>query len=257
MYLYMNKIKYMGILRLLKKKAFKLSTLGVSLVGLLVSSGISFAKYIDTNYGGGNAGAAKFGSWHVTSSTTPIDVPNNAPDGWYAFLATFSITFSESEVSREYTFKVKNVKSSEEANNYDDASVSSSSSFYLNSNSKIYTITSTESNGNVTYSYKDSDVEKTLTENGGLTFTANNIYMKCEETHGSNITGSPWKAYSINDTNYYDKENEALILAYDHVIAPDEFDYHSYYLIYFVKIEKSKELDDVKFIYSLDVRQVV
>ena len=255
MYLYMNKKKYMGILRLLKKKAFKLSSLGVSLVGLLVSSGISFAKYIDTNYGGGNAGTAKFGSWHVTSSTTPVDVPNNAPDGWYALLATFSITFSESEVSREYTLKVKNVQSSEEANNYDDASVSSSSSFYLSSNSKIYTITSTESNGNVTFSYKDSDVEKTLTENNGLTFTANNIYMKCEETHGSTATGSPWKAYPVNDTNY-DDDTDSLILINNHMLAPDEFDYHSYYLIYFVKIEKSKELDDVKFIYSLDVRQV-
>ena len=34
----MNKKKYMGILRLFKRKTFKLSVLGLALVGLLISS---------------------------------------------------------------------------------------------------------------------------------------------------------------------------------------------------------------------------
>ena len=53
----MDNKKYMGILRLFKKKSFKLSLVCLSMIGLLVSSGASFAKYIDSNYGGGTAGA--------------------------------------------------------------------------------------------------------------------------------------------------------------------------------------------------------
>jgi hypothetical protein len=251
----MNKNKYMGILRLIRKKAFKLSTLGVSLVGLLVSSGISFAKYIDSNYGGGNAGTAKFGSWHVFSNTTAIEVPDNAPNGYYAFLSTFEINFTESEVNRTFTLKIKNVAASEDYSDFDNAKAHSSSKFYLDSNSSVHTITSTGSEGNVTYSYVENNVEALLMDNSKLTFSANNIYMKREEIHGSSATGSPWKAYSVNDS-IYDKDTDSLILANDHFISTNIFNSHRYYIIYFVKIEKSKELDDVKFIYSLDVGQV-
>ena len=48
--------------KLFRKKVFKLGLVGTSLLGLMISSGFSFAKYIDTNYGNGNAGAAKFGA---------------------------------------------------------------------------------------------------------------------------------------------------------------------------------------------------
>ena len=48
-------------LRFLNYKTTKLAVLSAALFGLCLSSGASFAKYRDENYGGGNAGAAKFG----------------------------------------------------------------------------------------------------------------------------------------------------------------------------------------------------
>ena len=62
-------------LRFLNKKATKLSILGVALIGLCLSSSYSFAKYRDENYGGGNAGAAKFDFGKITYTPTTIRQP--------------------------------------------------------------------------------------------------------------------------------------------------------------------------------------
>ena len=45
-------------LRFLNYKTTKLAVLSAALFGLCLSSGASFAKYRDENYGGGNAGIA-------------------------------------------------------------------------------------------------------------------------------------------------------------------------------------------------------
>ena len=255
MYLYMNKKKYMGILRLLRKKAFKLSTLGVSLVGLLVSSGISFAKYIDSNYGGGNAGAAKFGSWHVESNTAPINIPDDATDGWYAFKATFRISFIAGEVSRAYTLKIKNVDANEDANDFDKVKTASHSSFFLSEDTSVYTVAEVNSGESVTPMFIKSDVENFLMDGSNLKFTKNNIYMKCDDSHDGSSSSSSWSESPIDQ--YYDKEDGSLTLLNDHSLEANKFGVHNYSLIYFVKIEKSKDLNDIKLIYSLDVRQVV
>lgn len=98
---FIKKIRVLS--RKLNKKTVKLSLLGISLFGLLTSSNISLAKYITANYGNANAGAAKFGSFAIDSNMAPINVPEDAPTGWYAFVATFKVSFTEGEVKRNYT----------------------------------------------------------------------------------------------------------------------------------------------------------
>ena len=253
----MDNKKYMGILRLFKKKSVKLSLVCLSLIGMLLSSGASFAKYRDENYGGGNAGAAKFGSWSVQSNMAPINVPENAPTGWYAFKADFSVLFTSGEVSRQYTLKIKDVAIGADANNYNSLVDNSNSSFFLSESSTIRTITrTTNTDGTVTSKVEASGVENLLMSRNDLPFTTNNVYMMYEETHAGSAKGSPWRAYSINDT-IYDSTTSSILLSSDHVLAPNEEDMHVFYLIYFIKIEQVSNLQDIKFIYSLDVRQVM
>ena len=48
---------FKSLKRVVKKKYIKLCLLAASLSGLMVSSGFSYAKYRNENYGNGNAGA--------------------------------------------------------------------------------------------------------------------------------------------------------------------------------------------------------
>ena len=166
-----------GILRFLKKKVVKICVLSTSVVGLSISSTLSFAKYRNEYYGGANAGTAKFGTWLIQSEKTPIDVPTNARSGWYAFVATFSISFSTSEVDRCYTLKVKAVDYNTNASNYNNANAAINFSFYLTDNVDVYTIKRTENNGTFNSEFVDTNVSNTLMNNSGLTFKSNNIYM--------------------------------------------------------------------------------
>ena len=185
------------------------------------------------------------------------NVPSNATYGWYAFKASFSISFTEGEVRRAYTLKIKDVNMSSNADNFNSLDVSSKLTFNLPDNpGTIRTITrSASSTGEVTSKVVDRDVENTLMQRSDISFTSNNIYMMYEETHGDSAIGSPWKVYPVGDS-VYDSSTKSIILTNDHVIDPNEADTHVYYLIYFVHID-SNDIGDIRFIYSLDVRQVI
>lgn len=108
-------------LRFLNYKTTKLAVLSAALFGLCLSSGASFAKYRDENYGNENAGAAKFGDAIIYSDYSRIQIPSNlsytADFGFYAFIATFRIEFQASEVQRTYSL---NLKMSQRSNNLYD-----------------------------------------------------------------------------------------------------------------------------------------
>ena len=134
-----HKINTRFLSRFCAKKKFKLLLTGLAFFGLLISGSHSFAKYIDNNYGSGNAGAAKFGNWSVEYRTTPINIPDEvSSNGVYAFVADFKVAFSEGEVKRAYTLKVKDVDSNVDANDFNSASVRSGSYYYLNSAVNVF-----------------------------------------------------------------------------------------------------------------------
>ena len=51
MYLYMRIKSIMDILHIFKKKVVKLGTLGLTLIGLMISGSSSFAKYYNIEFG--------------------------------------------------------------------------------------------------------------------------------------------------------------------------------------------------------------
>ena len=253
----MNKKKYKGILRLFKKKTFKLSVLGMALIGLLISSGTSFAKYRDENYGGGNAGAAKFGNWSITQSIVSVNFPEDRKEGYYAFVADFNVYFSEGEVAREYTLKVKAVDNSVTANetNFNNAEKADAIYYYLDSSSfnataLVYTI----SDGKVIGSDRNNIIGSLTNDNSFTTFNVDTIYTYEGEETNNQMIGS-WSGKSKNNNTYYDSTTDSICLSSNHRINANESDYHLYKVIFFINSEQLSEQSNFKFIYSLDVRQ--
>ena len=170
----------MGILRLFKKKAFKLSVLGVALIGLLISSGTSFAKYRDENYGGGAAGTAKFGTWSITQSIVSVNFPEDRKEGYYAFVADFNVYFSEGEVAREYTLKVKAVSNDVTANetSFNNSKKADAIYYYLdsskfNATALVYMI----SDGTVVGSDKNNIIGSLTNDNSFTNLGSNSINL--------------------------------------------------------------------------------
>ena len=254
----MNSNKYIRVLsRVFRKKAFKLSMVGISLVGLLISSGHSFAKYRDENYGGGNAGAAKFGSWSITSSTVNVKFPDGAPTGCYAFIASFTVSFTEGEVAREYTLKVKDVDDSTTASeaNFNAYDKTPSNVYYcldstkgFNATSKIYAI----HNGSVIGAGSENVAGTILGDSTKFpTFETDKVYLYSKE---NDSTGS-WATHSKNET--YDSTTNSIKLTENHKINALEADTHEYKLLFLINTTGVEKEDfGYKFIYSLDVRQV-
>ena len=97
----------MKIRKLFKKKSFKLSLVFLSLLGMLASGGHSFAKYRDENYGGGNAGAAKFEYGRIIplnegTIQQPTD-QNQIFEGVHAFVHEFQLIIPYSEIKLTYS----------------------------------------------------------------------------------------------------------------------------------------------------------
>ena len=247
----------MKIRKLFKKKSFKLSLVFLSLLGMLASGGHSFAKYRDENYGGGNAGAAKFGSWSITSSTVNVKFPDGAPTGYYAFIDSFTVSFTEGEVAREYTLKVKGVDddTSASAENFNNPSMTPSNVYYcldstkgFNATSKIYAI-----HNGVVIGAGDGNVAGTILGDDEKfpTFETDKVYLYSKE---NDSTGS-WATHSKNET--YDSTTNSIKLTENHKINALEADTHEYKLLFLINTTGVEKEDfGYKFIYSLDVRQV-
>lgn len=87
-----------------QKKYLKLSFVFVAFVGLLISSNHSFAKYIESNYGGGNARVARLEHGQVTNNPSPLKQPDENADiegGYHCFIASFKLNIYKSEIKEE------------------------------------------------------------------------------------------------------------------------------------------------------------
>ena len=98
-------------LRFLNYKTTKLAVLSAALFGLCLSSGASFAKYRDENYGGGSAGIALFTggrvSYRFQSIQTPPKMAAATHEGFYVFKASFWVEMYDSEVESVYSLKLR------------------------------------------------------------------------------------------------------------------------------------------------------
>ena len=150
-------------LRFLNYKTTKLAVLSAALFGLCLSSGYSFAKYRDENYGGGNGGIATMGdivvSYNEAGTDNTIQLPSigkTTDGGWHAFIATIKVQFFNVEVKQKFTttFKISNSSNSK----FDDTSNVNDTSFYLPAS-----LTSDDAKNITTYVKTSSDSEATET----------------------------------------------------------------------------------------------
>lgn len=215
--------------KLFRKKVFKLGLVGTSLLGLMISSGFSFAKYIDTNYGNGNAGAARFGV-SVTNNTKFIYLPDDLStfkSGYYAFVADFSVDFTKCEVKTQYNLNLKICE--EYSTDYDNPYPLKYSYTYFQlptlstGNSYVnYTIVEKDE---YTHEFKEDNVASYLT-NGAITttFKEKTLYYAFSKD-GSTYNWNP--TYSTSVTNY-----EVIIKN----IPANVNEIHHFKIVYFTQI---------------------
>ena len=228
--------------KLFRKKVVKLGLVGTSLLGLMISSGFSFAKYIDTNYGNGDAGAARF-NVKISNNTKFIYLPTmggtDTPYGYYAFVAEFSVDFSECEVKTKYNLGLK--LCGRYSTNYTSPEYKAKQTYFCltNFNKGIYTAVGKV---NEMSTIVTTDVEKTVTDGKYEEFSTYTLYY-AKSKDGTNYT---WDDLSITNTQEIKFTNETS--------NPLEIQY--YKIVYFTTIDWSGT--EISIILSnLEVEQVV
>ena len=227
--------------KLFRKKVVKLGLVGTSLIGLMISSGFSFAKYIDTNYGSGGAGAAKFGA-KVIYDENSIQLPNELNEyyeGVYAFIASFRVDFTECEVKCDFNINIK--LSNENNSKYTDDSDLNITYFTLGSSQTVYTFSSSSG------SLEKEEAPSSDWEMGYTSIDPNTFYYAISVDDISYT----WHKYTSTEL-YVNSIND---LTYD-------FTYDIYYfkVLYFVDFtddSMSNGLENSKLFYYLDMEQVM
>ena len=229
------------IKKLVKKKVFKLGLTGASLIGLMISSGFSFAKYIDTNYGSGGAGAARFGA-KVIYEENSIQLPNELNEyyeGVYAFITSFRVDFTECEVKCKYNINIK--LSNENNSKYTDDSDLDITYFTLGSSQTVYTFSS--SSGSL-----EKEEAPSLNWNMGYSSFATNTFY-----YAMSVNNTTYNWYSYSSTNLY--INSINNLTYD--FTYDVYYFKVLYFVDFTEDSMSHGLENSKLFYYLDMEQVM
>jgi len=187
----------MKLSRALAKKIVRLSLLGTSTLGLLVSSGVSFAKYYTENNFNDNAGAAKF-NVTLTNNTKFIYLPDDLSSyssSYYAFTAEFVVDFSECEVKTNFDLYLK--LCGEYSTNYDNPYKLEKNQTYftLSSNSVVYTIEGDVNDDEHTL-IKDN-VASSLTDGKCTSFTKDKLYYGYSND-GTTYNWAPTFSTTIN-----------------------------------------------------------
>lgn len=248
--------------KLVRKKVVKLGLVGTSLLGLMISSGFSFAKYIDTNYGNGNAGTAKFDGGTITFVKTVYHQSSITSDdlGIYAHFAEFRLDF-ESEVASEYSLEIK---FGEYGTGTWDEPGNTDYSFYYNSTtqSQPYTVTIDDNDGTCTL-VKDNVGE--IFFGSGQTFSMDTVYVY-ESTDGVNYSLYKNKINDSSSRHTLSSDGTTLTLATNREVGFTSSYYFKF--IFFIDIgmeDISSDIDNSSYsgsiekcsiLYHLSVEQV-
>lgn len=229
-------------LRFLNYKTTKLAVLSAALFGLCLSSGASFAKYRDENYGNGNAGTAKFSNGIIEYVEKTYSLANVSEEkdnlGTYAFAANFSIDFSQSEVALDYILKIKFANSFNSI--WDD-------------NDPMFNF-----DGKVSFVWDKAYSLYTLEENDGK-FTSSNDFNKILGTNISSNTTYISKNNSWLSSSDYSYGNE-IITINGSVDGNKLSNKEEYKIIFFVDIILNDDIGkveapDIYFIFDLETIQ--
>lgn len=194
-------------LRFLNYKTTKLAVLSAALFGLCLSSGASFAKYRDENYGGGNAGAAQFNFGKITFTNKSIKQPtlkDNIKAGVHAFVCEFQLEIPETEVS--FTYDVKLRLTATDVNDFDAEDVKLDHTKFvsdIDGNDVLFYVFAEDNNGVVKTNQKTiAEVTETNNTDKPMSYSKGYWYYAVgEETNGS-------IKYTWDKSNEFDKDDE-------------------------------------------------
>ena len=265
-------------LRFLNYKTTKLAVLSAALFGLCLSSGHSFAKYRDENYGNGNAGLPTMGDIVVTYTDGTIITTNQLPTtgttaetGWHAFIATIKVQFFNVEIKQKFkmTFKLgKNENSS-----YTNDNFPNDTSFALPNN-----VDNNDVIGISTYSKRsaDSEVERiSISEAKGISYTTwdkfnvdniakNKGYYGVDSSTNASIKSSELNFNTWNEVSFStDNTNKtSFTTEYQEVSPANETTIYFYKILYFVNFglnNTTKEFiaEESKIFYQIEGEQVI
>ena len=237
-------------LRFLNYKTTKLAVLSAALFGLCLSSGASFAKYRDENYGGENAGAAKFEYGKITPDFKSIQEPkssNGLKQGVHAFSREFCLEIPKVEVSIAYTLKLRLV-----AQNIDD--------FYATDSGLDHTsFVSDNSSGNFYYFGPKSATNDEIEQKNGtlgtaigenVTFAVDNWFKGEKTSENGTYSWKPSNVVGDKDIIEFDSgivnAGESLTVYYNVVV-----------FITSHTVNRQFELENSKILYDYNVEQVV
>lgn len=232
-------------LRFLNYKTTKLAVLSAALFGLCLSSGHSFAKYRDENYGNGAAAAARFGIT-VEPVAETISLAN-ANVGKYVFTANFKVSFKETEVKCSYNLKIK-IGSNRDGTWNNPGSV----------NRTLFT-TNTETKNINTLKRNDTGAYDLVSNNAGdLTAVHTALGVGASVTFGNtpyvgfSEDGSSysWLPATITDSNLNITENKEGNVG----------DVHYYKVLYYTDVYKGDDnkiaVESIAFFYNILLNQV-
>lgn len=239
----------MKIKKLFKKKSFKLSLVFLSLVGMLASGGHSFAKYRDENHGNGNAGAARFGIELVyypkTISTKDIRSTNKL--GYYAFVASFYVSFEECEVKTKYSLSLK-LGNGDSATWTNPGTLNRTSFLFPDTQSHPFALV--EQDDNSFLADTDSTAVASLLNKPGFAVKKNTPYYAEGVSSGGSINYT-WKDDKTLDGNTFPIVTEKLA-------NPNERQY--YQILFFTDIELNNvnkvNVEDISILYNINAEQV-
>ena len=206
-------------LRFLNRKVTKLSVLGASFVGLCISSGASFAKYRDENYGNGNEGIATMGGaslkydYETNQISSYLDPLKDK--GYYIFMSTFRVELSASETSRSLSLHLKMSLSTNDI--YNSYSPTTHNSFTLPnnvSNKDLPSFIYKNING-VNSSYKVSSVlpvPNSTIDNKGTSNTADDVTVDINQTTDTNR--AKWDEFYNNNEKIESISSNTVYYAY-------------------------------------------
>ena len=233
---------------ILKNKSSKLYLLGFLLVGSIVSSSVSFAKYVEEYKENQQAGVADFNGYKVTFSSSPIPLPSTASDGIYAYVAYFKVEFESSEVRRSYSMNIKDVASNVAPDSFESTPSYNVSSFYLSSvPSTIYTSLVNSDN---TSQIINNNVASTITNNSITSFNANTVYLSSfVQKSESDVLSFDYSSISADTTLDY------LTVCNDKIVEAGSNEIHHYKFVYFVNVDVNN-MNPFNFIYKINLMQV-
>lgn len=238
-------------LRFLNYKTTKLTVLSVALFGLCLSSGASFAKYRDENYGNGNAGAAKFEYGVIVAASKSIQEPKNSDNlshGIHVFSCEFSLQIPTVEVSISYTIKLRLV-----SNTIDDFDSSNSglsySSFISDNDSGQFYYYSPKSEGSTEIVQRSGSLSAAISED--VTFSTNS-WFKGEKTNETD--NYVWSSSKVI-------EEKSVILFDAGTVSAGSSLIKYYKTVIFISSHKNTsnqfELENSQILYNYNVEQVV